>query len=338
MKKIVIIFILIFIVLPVLSMNLLLSGCTSQKASVPPDEVSVQLKWVHQAQFAGFYLAQDEGYYSVENINVKFIEGGAGIDLVEPLINGQADFSQIPPEQLIMECCRGVPIKAIAAIYRQSPVVFISKADSQIIKPSDFIGKTVAILGQTEAEIQFYAMMNKLGFDISEVNLIEYSPDYTEFLNNEADVTYVYITGGLIKLQQKGYELNIIWPGDYGVKFYADLLVANEDMISQNPGLITRFLKATLKGWEDAIGGSESAVESTLKYAKIKERELQLAMMNAQEPLINTGEDYIGWMKDEEWQAMYKTLFEQKLIDTPIDYKKLYTVEFLNKVYKEKTE
>ena len=222
--------------------------------------------------------------------------------------------------------------------YRRSPVIFASMADSGIIRPADFIGKTVSLLGQTEGEIEFYAMMKKLGLDISKVKLIKYNPDYTEFLNGEADIMYLYIISGLIKVQQKGYKLNLIWPGDYGVKFYADSLVTTENMISQNPDLVNRFLRATLKGWEDAIGDSESATEITLKYAKIKDKELQLAMMDAQAPLIHTGEDYIGWMKAEEWKAMYDTMLDQKLINAPMDYNKLYTMEFLSKIYEEKTE
>ena len=61
-------------------------------------------------------------------------------------------------------------------------------------------------------------------------------------------------------------------------------------------------------------------------------------MMDAQMPLIYTGEDYIGWMKGEEWQAMYETLLDQKSINAPMDYNKLYTMEFLNKIYEGKAE
>jgi NitT/TauT family transport system substrate-binding protein len=326
------------ICISILLLVLFIAGCTPQEVKKPLDEVTVQLKWVHQAQFAGLYMAQEKGYYSDENINIKFIEGGSGISLTEPLMNGQADFSILSPEELIAKRSEGLPIVAIATTYRRSPVIFASMADSGIMRPADFIGKTVSLLGQTEAEIEFYAMMKKLGLDISKVKLIKYNPEYTEFLNGDADVMYLYMTAGLIKVQQKGYKLNLIWPGDYGVKFYADTVITNENLISQNPDLVTRFLRATLKGWKDTIGDSEAAVETTLKYAKIKDKALQLAMMDAQVPLINTGEDHIGWMKAEEWQAMYQTMLDQKLISAPLDYNKLYTMEFLNKIYEGTSE
>ena len=107
MKKIAIICISVILLI------LFIGACKSQEVKKPPDEVTVQLKWVHQAQFAGLYMAQDKGYYADENINIKLIEGGAGIDLTEPLINGSADFTIISPEQLIVECSQGAPLKAI---------------------------------------------------------------------------------------------------------------------------------------------------------------------------------------------------------------------------------
>ena len=317
---------------------LFINACKPQELNEPFDEVSVQLKWIHQAQFAGLYVAQEKGYYSDENIKINFIEGGAGLSLTEPLINGTADFSIISPEEIIVKRSEGLPLKAIATTYSRSPVIFASMADSGIIHPDDFLGKTVSLVGQVEAEIEFYAMMRKLNLDISKINLIKYNPDYTEFYNGDADVSFAYIISGVSKMLQNGYELNLIWPGDYGVKFYGDSLAVNENMISQNPDLLTRFLRATLKGWEDAIGDSESAVETTLKYTKVKNKNLQSAMMDAQVPLINTGEDYIGWMKGEDWKLMYQTLLEQKIINMPMDYNKLFTMEFLNKIYKDKAE
>ncbi|MCH8054900.1 MAG: ABC transporter substrate-binding protein [Deltaproteobacteria bacterium] len=70
----------------------LLAGCGSREVKTPPDKVTVQLKWVHQAQFAGLYMAQEKGYYAGENIKVTFVEGGPGIDTAEQVITKKADF------------------------------------------------------------------------------------------------------------------------------------------------------------------------------------------------------------------------------------------------------
>ena len=124
-----------------------LSACAPRESKKTLDEVTVQLKWVHQAQFAGFYWAQEKGYYAQENLKVRFREGGQGIDSAQPVISGEADFGVITPEDVLIKRSQGAPLTAIAAIYRRSAVVFVALADSGIIRPSDFLGKTVAAAG-----------------------------------------------------------------------------------------------------------------------------------------------------------------------------------------------
>ena len=311
----------------------LLAACRPQEVENPPDEVSLQLKWVHQAQFAGFYVAQERGYYAEENIEVTFIEGGPGIETVEQVVTGQADFGVGAPESILMRCSQGESIVAIAAIYRRNPTVFVALADSGIERPTDFLGRNVAVAGVTEFELQLKAMIERLGLDIHQIQIVPHSYDLTPLYNGEVDSIAVYSTGGVIRARQAGYELNLIWPGDYGVHVYADTLITTDQLIAENPDLVTRFLRATLRGWREAIEDPEAAVASTLKYAKEADAELQAQMMEASLPLIHTGEDQIGWMRAEVWQGMHDILLEQGLLDEPVDLGKVYTMEFLQKVY-----
>jgi len=313
----------------------LLAGCTP-KPQAPPDEVTLQLKWVHQAQFAGFYLAQEKGYYAQENLKVNFVEGGQGVDMLDRLATGQADFAICSPDDLLVRRSQEMPVTAIAAIYRRSAVVLLSMADSGIVRPQDFTGKTAAAIARgsaAEFEIQFRAMMTKLGLDISQVKLIPYDANYTAFLAGEVQVTPAYSTGGLIRLRQKGARLNLIWPRDYGIHFYSDVLATTDKMIAENPDLVTRFLRASLKGWQDAIGDYEQGIAITMKYASLADKQLQTAMMEAMLPLVHTGEDHIGWMKADVWDGMYQILLEQGIITAPFDVNQAYTTRFLEDIY-----
>jgi NitT/TauT family transport system substrate-binding protein len=212
---------------------LLLFGCGESQPPKTPDEVRLQLKWVHQAQFAGFYMAQQKGYYAEENIKVTFLEGGQGIDIAQRVVSGQADFGVLTPEFICMARSQGAPLTAIAAIYRRSAAVFVSMADSGIVRPSGFMGKTVTTGdpsgSQKDFELQFHAMMKKLGLDVSQVKIVPYDPAYTAFYNGQVEVTPCYSTGGLIKMRQKGLKLNLIWPSDYGIHFYSDTLATKRD-------------------------------------------------------------------------------------------------------------
>jgi NitT/TauT family transport system substrate-binding protein len=298
----------------------------------PPDQITVQLKWIHQAQFAGFYMAQDKGYYTDENINVTFVEGGPGTDPVGQAASGQADFAVDGADRVLASRGQGQPVVAIAVIFRQDPFAFITMADSGITKPVDFLGQTAAI-GGGQADLQFKAMMGKLGLDSEKVTIIPNMTDYGNFYSGEADITMGYSTGGIIRIRRAGYEINLIWPADYGVHLYADTLVTTDQLVTENPDLVTRFLRATIKGWRTAVENPETAVESTLHYSADEYDDMQVEMFNAVIPLVHTGQDQIGWMRAEVWEGMHQMLLEQGILDQPLDLDTLYTMQFLEKAY-----
>jgi len=315
-----------------LLLALMLSGCSSSKEDVPPDQINIQLKWVHQAQFAGYYLAQEAGYYAEEGIEPTFIEGGPNIDLIQQVVDGTADFGIDAPEQILKAVSQGIPIKAIAVIYRLNPMVFISMANSGIETPQDMLGHSIAILG-SNAEPQLLTMMENLGLDATQVEMLPYQYDVASFYSGEADMTIGYTTGTLLRIRQAGHEVNLIWPSDYGVHLYADTLFTTEQMINEHPDLVTRFLRATLRGWRDAIEDPPTAVEDTLKYALEADRDLQTRMFEASVPLVFTGEDNIGWLNTEQWLAMYQMLLDQGLLDQPFEVAQAIDMQFLKEIY-----
>jgi NitT/TauT family transport system substrate-binding protein len=316
-----------------LLLGLLMTACAPRESDAPPDEVTVQLKWVHQAQFAGFYLAQERGYYAQENIAITFAEGGPGINPLEQVSKGEADFGVGAPDDILVRRSQGEPVVAIATIYRRSPIVFAAQADSGIKAPVDFLGSTVAVSGTIDLETQFRAMMNRLDLDIDQVEIVPHSYDLTRLYDREVDVIAVYLTGGVIRMRQEGAEVNLIWPSDYGIHMYADTLMTTDQMIAQNPELVTRFLRASLRGWRAAIEEPEAATEATLQYARETDSTLQVQMMAASVPLIHTGEDQIGWMRADIWAGMHDILLEQGLLDEAMDVNEVYTMEFLQEVY-----
>ncbi|MBU1183193.1 MAG: ABC transporter substrate-binding protein [Pseudomonadota bacterium] len=314
--------------------GIILFGCGKSQPPKAPDEVKLQLKWLHQAQFAGFYMAQEKGYYAKENIKISFLEGGMDINIAERVITGKADFGVMTPESILVNRGMGVPLTALAAIYRRSATVFVARADSGIVRPSDFAGKTVAVRGEgfKEAEIQFQAMMKKLGINLSKIKTIPFDPTYETFYRNKADITATYYTSGLVRMRKKGMKLNLIWPNDHGINFYSDTLATTDKMISDNPDLVERFMRASMQGWQDTIENYREAVAVTLKYAQVKDSDTQTAMMEAMLPLVHTGEDRVGWMEPDIWHDMYGTLLDQGLLQKPFDVDQAYTMRFIKEI------
>jgi len=309
-----------------------LTAC-SPKSAAAPIALTVQLKWVNQAQFAGFYVAADKGYYKDEAINIKLAPGGVGINIMGEVTSGQAQFGIIGAEKIILARDESKPVKAIATIYRRNPFVVVTLPESGITKPADLIGRTINI-GGTDGLMQFTAMMSRLNLDINKVNITPYSYDLQPFYNGQIDATPAIAAGSLIAILKQRPDANLIWAEDYGIHFYADTLFTTDQMIADNPDLALRFLQATIKGHQYAIENPDEASQISLHYAKDPTLEVQHQMMIASIPLINTGEDHIGWMKPEIWSSMEKTLREQGLLTAPLYVTQVYTMQFLEKIVK----
>ncbi len=135
-----------------------------------------------------------------------------------------------------------------------------------------------------------------------------------------------------------GYDVNLIWPSDYGVHFYSDTLFTTDSIIAEKPDVVTGFTRAVLNGYRDAVGDTGLAVQAKLKYAKDSDRDTQTKMMQASVPLIHTGEYYIGWMNAGVWDSMNKMLTNQGLLINPVVTGSVYTMEFLEKIYRGKAQ
>ena len=310
------------------------AACGPQEVEQPLDEVTVQLSWHHQANAAGFYAADQQGYYAEEGLAVTLLPlPGPGADPMAVVMDGTADFGVNFGAGVVTARSQGLPITAIATFYRRYPLAFMTLASSGITRPHDFPGHTVRTLAPGGSAVVFGAMMSRLGLDPDSVQEIDIGYDLSPFLAGEVDIWPAYITNEVLKAHQQGYEVNLILPEDYGVHLYGDILVTTDQLIEENPDLVLRFLRATLRGWRWAAENSEEAGPLALKYDPELDAAHQVAMMEASVPLVHTGEDEIGWMRAEVWQGIHDILLEQGLLDEPVDLDEVYTMEFLQKVY-----
>jgi len=327
---VILIMIMTTVSLIIATVAILFIGCGRREVKKPPDQVSVRLKWLHEVQFAGLYVADQKGFYAKENIEVKLNQGGLEHDEIELVASGQDDFAIVDASQAIVARGEGVPLVMIAVIYRISPTVYFSLQESGIEKPHDFTGRRVAASSRNATLL---AMMNKLGLKMEQIEVVPLDHNMEAFFAGEVDVWSGYLTSEVVIAQKQGYKLNIIYPDDYGIHLYNDVIITNEGMIEKNPDLVERFLRATLRGWRYAIENPDEAVTITLKYDENLDESYQRAMMEAQIPLVHTGEDQIGWMRDEILQGMHQMLLEQGVLEEPVDMDKVYTMEFLRKIY-----
>lgn len=299
------------------------------------DNVEVVLKWAHQAQFAGNYVAVKKGFYKQEGINANLIPYSEENKPIDAVSSGKATFGITGADELILAREKGIPIKAIGVIYKINPVAAYSLKDSGITKPADFIGKTVGLEKGINVEYLYSAMMSKLKIDRTQIKEVPIGFTATELLEGRVDVSTGYVTNEPHQAMSAGQEVNIILMSDYGVNMYADVVFASEDTIKNNPSLVERFLRATLDGWQYAIENSNEAIDITLDYAVDSTRSHERYMLDTSIPLINDGESPLGWMDKNKWMQVSDILFDQKILANEVDVSDAYTMQFLNEIYKQ---
>lgn len=315
----------------VLGLLIALAACGAATPAAAPAALTLQLRWTHQAQFAGFYAADQQGYYSAEGLAVNFLEGGPGVDFIAPVLNGMAQIGIANGDGLIVARAAGQRVRALATIYRRSPSVYMALASSGITRPSDFAGKTIETGSAGRPALNLIA--RSAGLRPEQYTVVDSQPDLARFYAGQVQVRAVFLTNEVLTARGAGYKLNLIYPDDYGIHFYGDTLFATDDFIAAQPELALHFLRATLKGWTYAVEHAQTAAPMVLKVKPGADAAHETAFMLASLPLINTGEDHIGWMKPAVWAGMEATLREQKVLTQSVDITQVYTLQFLQQIY-----
>lgn len=318
----------IFVMLLVLA-----AGSSACSPAKPPalTPVTVQLLWRHINTFGGYYAADQKGYYAAEGLAVTFREGGPKVDYLAPVVDGTAQFGDGASDELILARAEGKPLRAVATIYQRSPVVFFTLARSGITRPQDFRGRKIRVAPGLAPAL--HAMMAHVGIGRDQYTEVV-TPSYLAlFASGNPPVWSAYLNAFVTEAELAGFKINRIYPDNYGVHFYGDSLFARDDFIAANPDLVRRFVRATLKGWTYIIENPAEIGALIRKYEPDADPARELAGLTASIPLINTGEDAIGWMTYDRWLGMEKILRKQGVLNKPLDIRQVYTLRFLREIY-----
>ena len=306
------------------------TACGLLQPPAEPDRVTLQLKWLNSAQFAGFYIAQEQGYYAEENIDLTIKPGGFNedgvINSIDEVISDRAQFGIWSGDSLLTAYYQGQHIKAISAIFQINPTVYISLAENGIKTPADLAGKRIAF---GEGNLFLPTVLGSADLTLDDVEIHPLTFDMSPLLTGEVDVWSGYLTDGVIKLQAEGHQLNMILAYDYGAFIYSDTLLTTASLVQENPDLVRRFVQASMRGWKHALSHPDEAVASILRFDPTLDKAQIEAEMQATIPLVDAGQTYLGQMDEVVWSTTQDILLEHDLISAPVDLTALYTNEFV---------
>jgi PAS domain S-box-containing protein len=243
-----------------LLLNVSIALAVPQQTAAPLEKVTLQLKWLHQFQFAGYYAAKEKGYYAEAGMEVQIFERAPDKDIVQQIVSGERDFA-VGDSGILSYYARGEPIIALAAIFQHNPLVFISKQSSGIISPYEMKGKRIMfdVLGAGDSPLR--ALLLEAGLTEKDFTAVKQNFSNDDLINGKVDVLSMYLSDQVYYFQEKKIKINIINPQNYSIDFYGDLLFTSQKELKEHPGRAEKFREATLKGWQYALDHPEELIQ-----------------------------------------------------------------------------
>ncbi|MEE8353197.1 MAG: ABC transporter substrate-binding protein [Dehalococcoidales bacterium] len=300
------------------------AACQATDATRQPSEleaVSVRFSWHDGAQFLGFYVAQERGYYAEEGLEVAAIAASSSEDMdstPSKVARDEIDFGVGSLAGLFTH--RDEPVTVIATVYQYSPSALFAKADSGIATPADLAGRTVAIKNDSwRAAIQALLELRDLALD--DIEEVPGSFDTTPFYEDEVEVWAGYLTNEVVRARRRGMELVTFPLYEYGVQYNDNMIYTGREALAADPDRATRFLRATLRGWEWAVANPREAVDIMLERfpEMADDADFHLASFEASIPLIRPGGVRLGVLDCNAPQFMGEPLPDEFCSDEVLD-------------------
>ncbi len=305
---------------------LVLAAAAAQAA----DKVTIQLKWVTQAQFAGYYVAQDKGFYEAEGLDVTIKAGGPDISPPQVIAGGGADIVIDWMPSALASREKGVALVNVAQIFKKSGMMLICRKDSGIKSPADFRGRTLGVwfFGN---EYPFLSWMAKLGIPTEGgadgATVLKQGFNVDPILQKQADCVSTMTYNEYWQIIDAGLgadDLIVYKYEDQGVATLEDGLYVIEDNLADPAFVdkIARFIKASIKGWEYAGKNADEAADIVLENdaTGAQTQKHQRRMMGEINKLIAGSAKGIGYLEPADFDRTVTTLLSNE--STPVITKK----------------
>lgn len=291
--------------------------------------VTLQLKWVTQAQFAGYYAAEEQGFYEDEGLDLTIRPGGPDIVPEQVVLGGQAEFGIDWLDNLLATRDQGQGLVNIAQVFTRSGMTEITWADSGLDEITDLRGKKVGVwLGGNEHKL--FAALTKNGIDPQkDADIVAQPFDMNLFLNREVDAAAAMTYNELAQVLEtenpdtgelyQPEDLNVFLMSELGTGALEDGIFVREDWIADeaNQDVAERFLKASFRGWIYCRDSPDSCVDTVLANGPTLGEGHQTWMMNEINALVWPATLGIGIMDPESFDVTNQIATDYGIIKTP---------------------
>jgi ABC-type nitrate/sulfonate/bicarbonate transport system substrate-binding protein len=235
----------------------LLAGAATGLAAVSPSAraqglraLTLQAAWINDAEFMGYYVAMEKGWYQAEGLDLKYLPGGPDVIPEASVLSRKADVALSTVETVINAVTtQRAPLVIIGAQYQKNPIGIVSLASKPIRTPADMIGKTIAVPPVNRLTVE--AMLKLNGIDKSRVRIVPYAYDPTPLLKGEIDASLDFTTNVPYTIKSKGQDAVSFLLADFKLPLFNDVVVVTRDTLARRRADLVGFLRASRKGWDE---------------------------------------------------------------------------------------
>jgi EAL domain-containing protein (putative c-di-GMP-specific phosphodiesterase class I)/ABC-type nitrate/sulfonate/bicarbonate transport system substrate-binding protein/GGDEF domain-containing protein len=273
------------------------------------EDISIHLKWYHKFQFAGYYAAQQQGYFTDEGYTVSLIEGGPHTSHLHQLINGSSQYAVLGSEAL-NSLSLGSPVIIVASIFQHAPEIIMTLKSNKVASINALKGQRL-MLANNDISGQIQDMLLKNSLTPKDYQLVSYDGDVKKLADGSVFAMYGYISNEPYQLQQLGYSVDIFRPQDYGINFYGDNFTTTQSELDNHPERVAAMRRAVIRGWNYALEHPDDIIAYTMNLPTKNPKPYNLNHQQYETKitaeLIDINSVPLGTSSPDRWAAMFDT-------------------------------
>ena len=274
-------------------------------------DFTMQAAWINDAEFMGYFVALENGYYTEEGLKLNYLSGGPDVIPESSLLSNKSPLALTTVESTVNAISKdNAPFVIIGAQYQKNPIGVVSLQKNPIKNPQELVGKTLAVPPANTLSVE--AMLRLSGVNKDDITIVPYAYDPTPLVKGEIDASIDFTTNVPYTIEQAGEPATSFLLYDFGFTVFNDTIVVTKDALKNNRAEIVKWLRASRKGWDENFKDTEKyPPKFEQSYFKGTGRTIanEVFFNGAQKPLIEAAGGVFS-MSEESIEANLAALSE----------------------------
>lgn len=297
------------------------------------DKVSLRLNWYLGGLHVPFYYGKDRGFYAAEKIDLTINEGRGSANTVQVVAAGSDTFGLADSSSVIVAASKGAEVKSVMTVLSSTGFSVVSAASSGIRTPKDLEGKRLAVSPGDPLAQLFRAVAAVNNIDMSKISLVQVDPaaKVVSVLEKRADALLGGADDQYFLIKYKGVEPAALRFADLGANIVGMTILTKGDLIKSNPDLVRRFVRATIRSWDEAKKNPGAAVDAAMKVKPDLNRQSMLDQLGVDIELMDSKnvKGRTGFGAQADWEQTLNLLKRYRDLDTNLPWTAFHTNEFV---------